>query len=189
MAQWRVGDRIASTVTRVTDFGVFIELDGFTGLIPLHEMSWGVGLPSPKAYFEVGDQVLAVVLKVLPDDRRAVLGTRQLRPDPWADVVERYPEGSRVRGRVTAVRDYGAFVSPEEEIEGLLHISRLPEGAELPRVAETVEVVVSKADPVERQMWFGVPSTRPGPEDRRVAPGHPRQQLAEHVGSGAHATG
>ncbi|MEN0068093.1 MAG: S1 RNA-binding domain-containing protein [Myxococcota bacterium] len=162
MPQWRPGDRIASTVVRVTDFGLFIDLGEFTGLVPLHEMSWGTRNPSPKDCFEIGDQVLTVVLKVLVDDRRVLLGTRQLRPDPWADAVERYAEGSKVRGRVTLVAPYGAIVSPEEEMEGLLHISRLPEGSDLPRVAEAVEVVVLKVDPVERRMLFGVPSTQLG---------------------------
>ncbi|MEO0602813.1 MAG: S1 RNA-binding domain-containing protein [Myxococcota bacterium] len=156
MARWRPGTVVTGTITRLTDFGVFVALDGAEGLLLLHEMSWGRAPWPLTAHFTPGHDLRAVVLKEHPTKNRVLLGIRQLRPDPWADVTERYPVGRRIRGRVTSTPDYGLFVELEPEVEGILHVSAMPEGARF-TVGDEVFVTIRWVDPDERRMGLSLP--------------------------------
>src|SRR5205823_10347420 len=106
------------------DYGAFIDLGGIDGLLHITDMSWGrVGHPSE--LFKVNDEIDVVVLKYDPATERVSLGHKQLITDPWANVMDRYPVGARMSGKVVSLTDYGAFVELDAGIEGLIHVSEL----------------------------------------------------------------
>lgn len=156
MAEFVPGMRVAGVVSRVADFGVFLELHSSRGFVALHEMTWGARIGHPRERFAVGDEVTAVVLKVSSDMPYVALGIKQLRPDPWADASVRYPEGSDVPGFVISNADYGVFVSIEEEIEGLVHVSELRR-SDRPAVGEGLTVRILSFDLEERRLTLGIP--------------------------------
>jgi small subunit ribosomal protein S1 len=124
--RYPVGSRVVGRVMSITDYGAFVELEpGIEGLIHITEMTWSRRLKHPSKVVKVGDQVQAVVLSVQPAERRISLGIKQLEPDPWTTVEQRYSVGSIVEGRVRKLTDFGAFVEIEEGIDGLVHISDL----------------------------------------------------------------
>ncbi|MCX7806937.1 MAG: S1 RNA-binding domain-containing protein, partial [Planctomycetota bacterium] len=109
-----------------TDYGAFVELEpGVEGLIHISEMTWSRRMKHPSKVVKVGDNVESVVLDVKPHERRISLGIKQLEPDPWTTVDQRYAVGSVVEGRVRKLADFGAFVEIEEGIDGLVHVSDL----------------------------------------------------------------
>ncbi len=119
-----VGARVLGKVVSVTDYGAFVELEpGIEALIHISEMTWSRRMKHPSKVVKPGDQVEAVVLAVIPKDRRISLGIKQLEPDPWTTVEQRYSVGSVVEGRVRKLTDFGAFVEIEEGIDGLVHVS------------------------------------------------------------------
>src|SRR5437762_1913195 len=111
-------------VKNITDYGVFVDLGGVDGLLHITDISWG-RVTHPSEYFNVGDEIEVQVLKFDPAAERVSLGYKQKGQDPWTDVVERYPLGTKVRGRVVSLTDYGAFVELEEGVEGLIHVSEM----------------------------------------------------------------
>jgi small subunit ribosomal protein S1 len=118
------GQHTHGVVKNITDYGVFVDLGGVDGLLHITDVSWGrVGHPSE--FFNVGDEIEVVVLKFDPAAERVSLGYKQKSQDPWTDVVQRYPLGSKVHGRVVSLTDYGAFVELEEGVEGLIHVSEM----------------------------------------------------------------
>jgi len=118
------GQLIQGTVKNITDYGAFIDLGGIDGLLHITDMSWGrVGHPSE--LFQVSDKVEVTVLKYDRETGRISLGLKQKSADPWTGVAAKFPVGTRVRGRVVSLTDYGAFVELEPGIEGLVHISEL----------------------------------------------------------------
>lgn len=121
------GDIVSGHVTNLCDFGVFVDLGGLEGLIHISELSWGrVGHPA--TMLERGQQVLAFVIGVDPDEGRIALSLKRLKPDPWQTVHKRYEVGQIVEGTITNVVDFGAFACIEEGLEGLIHVSELAEG-------------------------------------------------------------
>ena len=113
-------------VVNVTDYGAFVELEaGVEGLIHISEMTWSRRMKHPSKVVKAGDQVEAVVLEVHPKDRRISLGLKQLEPNPWTTIDQRYSVGSVVEGRVRNMTDFGAFIEIEEGIDGLVHVSDL----------------------------------------------------------------
>src|SRR5260221_10599287 len=120
------GHKVIGRVVSVTDYGAFVELEaGVEGLIHISEMTWSRRMKHPSKVVRVGDQVETVILEIKPRDRRVSLGIKQLEPDPWTTVAERYSIGSVVEGRVRKLTDFGAFIEIEEGIDGLVHISDL----------------------------------------------------------------
>ena len=119
----------------VTDFGIFVGVEeGVDGLVHVSDISWTVRIKHPGEMFKKGDEVEAVVLNIDVENERFSLGIKQLQPDPWETLSERTPVGSRVKGKVTKVTDFGAFVEIEPGIEGLVHVSELKdERVENPR--------------------------------------------------------
>jgi small subunit ribosomal protein S1 len=118
------GQHTHGIVKNITDYGVFVDLGGVDGLLHITDVSWG-RVNHPSEYFNVGDEIEVVVLKFDPSAERVSLGYKQKTQDPWTDVVQRYPLGSKVHGRVVSLTDYGAFIELEEGVEGLIHVSEM----------------------------------------------------------------
>jgi small subunit ribosomal protein S1 len=124
--RYMVGQRISGSVTRLMDFGAFVELEpGIEGLIHVSEMSWVKKIHKPSDILKPGDTVEAVVLSVSPAEKRISLGLKQALGDPWNDVAQKYPAGSAIEGPVTRLMKFGAFVQLSEGVEGLVHISEI----------------------------------------------------------------
>ena len=155
------GDIITGVVKNLTEYGAFVDLGGIDGLLHVSDMSYGrVGHPSE--IVSVGETVSVRVLKFDRDKERISLGLKQLAPDPWESVEERYPGGLRVIGRVVSVTDYGSFVELEPGVEGLIHISemtwsrRMKHPSKVVRVGDQVESVVLEVKPKERRISLGM---------------------------------
>ena len=156
-----VGQVREGIVKNITDFGAFIDLGGLDGLLHITDMSWGrVGHPS-----EVVDIASTVDVKVLDIDwsrERISLGLKQLLPYPWTDIDKKYPVGSRVRGRVVSITNYGAFVELEKGVEGLVHISEMSwtrnvrHPSKVVSIGEDIEAVVLKVDPNDEKISLGM---------------------------------
>lgn len=162
------GALIKGTVKNITDYGVFIDLGGMDGLLHISDISWG-RINHPSEFFAIGDEVEVIVLKYDEENERVTLGYKQKKPDPWFTVVERYPVGKKVRGKVASVIDYGAFIELEEGLEGLVHISEIDW---LPRpkhpskylsIGETVDAIVLKVDKEERRLSLSIKQLKPSP--------------------------
>jgi len=147
MATLQEGQIIDGQVKNITDYGAFIDLGGIDGLLHITDMSWG-RVAHPSEMFMVGDRVKVMILKYDRETGRISLGVKQLKPDPWLHVEERYPVGSRVRGKVVSLVDYGAFVELEPGVEGLVHISEMSWSHEIKHPSKLVSV----GDQVEAQV-------------------------------------
>ena len=161
--KYAVGDRIKGRVVSITDYGAFVELEkGVEGLVHVSEMSWTKHIRHPSKVLAVGDTIEAVVLKVDKDNEKISLGLKQIEPDPWLTLEERYPVGSRISGKVRNLTNFGAFVELEEGIDGLVHISdmswtrRIGHPSEVLKKSETVEVVVLSVDKDARRVSLGL---------------------------------
>lgn len=157
--KYLVGQRITGTVTRLMDFGAFVELEpGIEGLIHVSEMSWAKKVRKPGDMLTVGDNVEAVILGVDVAGKRISLGLKQALGDPWSDVPRRFPVGAAVEGQVTRLMKFGAFVQLSEGVEGLVHISeisaekRINHPSDVLRVGETVKAQVVGVDAEKRQL-------------------------------------
>jgi small subunit ribosomal protein S1 len=166
--RYPVGSRVVGRVMSITDYGAFVELEpGIEGLIHITEMTWSRRLKHPSKVVKVGDQVQAVVLSVQPAERRISLGIKQLEPDPWTTVEQRYSVGSIVEGRVRKLTDFGAFVEIEEGIDGLVHISdlswskRVKHSSEVLKKGQVVQAVVLHIDGANRRLSLGIKQLQP----------------------------
>jgi small subunit ribosomal protein S1 len=146
----RAGERLEGVVTNLTDFGAFVDLGGIEGLIHISEISWS-RVVHPSAVLRPGQRVAVLVLSVDHQLERVALSMKRLRPNPWATAGERYQPGQQVRGVVGNITTYGAFIILEEELEGLVHISELAEGAFMhPRdIVRSGEVVAARVISVD----------------------------------------
>src|SRR5438874_11159688 len=122
----KIGDRVIGTVKNLTDFGAFIDLDGMDGLLHITDMTWG-RLGHPSEMVKVGQQLEVVVLDINKEKERVSLGLKQTQRNPWDQIEERFPAGQKVKGKITNLVPYGAFVQIEEGVEGLVHISQISE--------------------------------------------------------------
>ena len=161
--KYAVGDRVKGKVVSITDYGAFVELEkGVEGLIHVSEMSWTKHIRHPSKVVAVGDTVEAVVLRVDKESEKISLGLKQIEPDPWLTLEERYPVGSRITGKVRNLTNFGAFVELEEGIDGLVHISdmswtrRIGHPSEVVKKGESVEVVVLSVDKEARRVSLGL---------------------------------
>jgi small subunit ribosomal protein S1 len=157
-------------VKNITDYGVFVDLGGVDGLLHITDISWGrVGHPSE--YFNIADEIEVVVLKFDPQAGRVSLGYKQKSPDPWLDVVERYPLGTKVSGRVVSLTDYGAFVELEEGVEGLIHVSEMSwtkkvrNPSKILAIGAQVEAVVSDVNVQNRRISLSLKALEQNPWD------------------------
>jgi small subunit ribosomal protein S1 len=164
------GKTVAGVVKNVTDYGVFVDLGGIDGLIHVTDMSWG-RIAHPSELFKAGDAVDAVVLKYDREKQKISLGLKQKSPDPWLSVKERYPVGSRVRGKVTNMAEYGAFVELEHGVEGLVHVSemswtqKIKHPSQVMTTGDEVEAQVLAVDPAAKRISLGVRQVGPNPWD------------------------
>jgi small subunit ribosomal protein S1 len=164
------GRVLRGTVKNLTDYGAFVDLGGLDGLLHVTDMSWG-RVNHPSDLVKVGDEIDVVVLKFDRETERVSLGTKQLTEDPWSHVPEKYPAGSRVKGRVTNVTDYGAFVELEEGVEGLVHVSemswskKVKNPSKVVSPGDTVEAVVSDVNREARRISLSLKDTLPDPWD------------------------
>ncbi|HZS53866.1 MAG TPA: 30S ribosomal protein S1 [Bryobacteraceae bacterium] len=155
------GAQITGVVKNLTDYGAFVDLGGIDGLLHVSDLSYG-NVSHPSNIVQVGEQITVKVLKFDRDKERISLGLKQMRPDPWADIEERYPQQSRVIGRIVSITDYGAFVELEPGVEGLIHISemtwsrRMKHPAKVVKVGDQVEAVVLDVKPRERRISLGI---------------------------------
>ncbi len=162
------GARVIGRVVSVTDYGAFVELaPGVEGLIHISEMTWSRRMKHPSKVVRAGDQVEAVVLEVRPKERRVSLGIKQLEPDPWTTVAERYSIGSVIEGRVRKLTDFGAFIEIEEGIDGLVHISdlswtkRIKHPSDLLKKGQLLSAVILNIDAPNRRLSLGVKQLQP----------------------------
>ncbi len=175
--KYNAGDRVRGTVTRLVDFGAFVELEpGIEGLIHISEMSWSKGkIRKASDVVKTGETVEAVILGVNAAERRISLGLKQALGDPWADVAQRFQVGSPIEGPVTNLTKFGAFVQVSEGIEGMIHVSdisaekRISQPAEVLRVGQVVKAQVLAIDLEKRQMRLGMKQLVPTGLDEYVA--------------------
>ncbi len=161
--RFTIGTRVKGKVVSLTDYGAFIELEpGVEGLIHVSEMSWSKRVKHPSKVLSVGDPVEAMVLQVDPKERRISLGLKQVEPNPWELLAEKYESGARIEGKVRNLTDFGAFVEVEEGIDGLVHISdlswskRIQHPSEVLKKGDTVEVVVLYIDADNQRLSLGL---------------------------------
>ena len=175
---------LEGTVKNITDYGAFIDLGGIDGLLHVTDMSWG-RVSHPSEVLKVGDKVKVVVLKYDPARERVSLGMKQIMPDPWSKAAENYPPGTRIKGKVVSVTDYGAFVELEDGVEGLIHVSemswskRTVHPSKVVKEGAIVEVQVLGVDEANRRISLGLKQTEP----------NPWEELAQKHPVGNHVTG
>ena len=162
-----VGQEIEGTIRSVVDFGIFVDIGGFEGLVHRSEIAWK-DLPVPPPTYKVGDTVRVKVIDFDPKKERISLSIKQLRPNPWEGIAARYPVGMRVNGTVVSVTDFGAFVELEQDVEGLIHISELSWGhpenpKDIVHEGDEVEVVVLGCDEEARRISLSLRQTSDDP--------------------------
>ena len=174
--KYKVGDRVQGTVTRLADFGAFVELEkGVEGLIHLSEMSWSKKVRKPADAVKAGEQVEVAVLGVNQAERRISLGLKQVLGDPWAEVPKKYPVDSTVEGKVTSLQKFGAFVELAEGVEGMVHVGdisaekRIEHPQEVLKVGQTVKALVLEADVAKRRLRLGMKQLVPTGLDEYIA--------------------
>jgi small subunit ribosomal protein S1 len=162
------GSTVTGTVKNLTEYGAFIDLGGIDGLLHVTDMSYG-RISHPSEMLHVGDEITVKILKFERSKERVSLGIKQLEPDPWDTVAERYPMNGRVIGRVVNVTDYGAFVELEPGVEGLIHISemtwsrRMKHPSKVVKAGDQVEAVILEVHPKERRISLGLKQLEPNP--------------------------
>ncbi|MCY4029090.1 MAG: 30S ribosomal protein S1 [Acidobacteria bacterium] len=161
--RYQVGQRLSGKVVSLTDYGAFVELEpGVEGLIHVSEMSWSKRVKHPSKLLTVGDSVESMVLGVDPAARRISLGLKQIESNPWHQLTERYPVGSKLTGKVRNLTEFGAFVEVEDGIDGLIHISdmswskRLKHPSEVLKKGDEVETMVLNIDPDNQRLSLGL---------------------------------
>jgi small subunit ribosomal protein S1 len=162
------GTVVTGRVKNITDYGVFVDLGGMDGLLHVSDLVWG-RVPHPSSIVKAGDEIQVQVLKFDKDKQRISLGRKQLLPDPWATVPERFPAGTRTQGKVVGVTDYGAFVQIEPGVEGLVHVSemswskRAKHPSKMVKPGDDVEVVVLDVKTDQRRISLGLKQTQADP--------------------------
>ena len=162
------GQSREGVVKNITDFGAFIDLGGLDGLLHITDMSWG-RVNHPSEVVKLGQRVKVVVLDFNDKKERISLGMKQLTKHPWEDVAAKYPEGTRITGKVVSITDYGVFVEIAQGVEGLIHISEMSwtqhikHPSQLVTVGQEVEAVVLKLDPENEKISLGLKQNQPDP--------------------------
>lgn len=168
--KYPVGSKVKGRVVNLANYGAFLELEkGVEGLVHISQMSWTRRVTHPSQVLSVGDVVEAVVLSIDKDNQKISLGLKQLEPDPWTLVEEKYPVGSKVKGKVQNITEYGAFVELEEGLGGMIHISdlswtdRVNHPSEVLKKGQKVEVVVLEVEPGNKKIALGLKQLTPDP--------------------------
>ena len=159
---------LEGVVKNITDYGAFVDVGGIDGILHITDMSWG-RVNHPSDLLSLGETIRVVVLKFDKERERISLGMKQITPDPWESVAERYPVDSKITGKVVGLTDYGAFVELEKGVEGLIHVSemswakKLSHPSKVVQVGETVEAMVLNVDPGRRRISLGLRQVLPNP--------------------------
>jgi small subunit ribosomal protein S1 len=171
-AEMKIGDKVKGKVVVIADYGAFIEIaPGVEGLIHVSEMSWSQHLRSAQDFLKVGDEVEAVILTLDREERKMSLGIKQLIPDPWSNIHEKYPNQSKHSATVRNFTNFGIFVELEEGVDGLIHISdlswskKIKHPAEFTKIGESIEVVVLDVDKENRRLSLGHKQLEENPWD------------------------
>jgi small subunit ribosomal protein S1 len=170
MESVKVGDKVEGSVKNLTDFGAFIDLDGMDGLLHITDMTWG-RLGHPSELVKVGQQLEVMVLDINKEKERVSLGLKQTQKNPWDQIEERFPAGQKVKGKITNLVPYGAFVELEEGVEGLIHVSelswtkRIMRPSDILTVGQEVEAVVLGVNKEEQKISLGLRQLEPNPWD------------------------
>jgi small subunit ribosomal protein S1 len=168
------GMEVKGIVKNLTDYGAFVDLGGIDGLLHITDMAWK-RVKHPSEVVEIGDEVSVKVLKFDRDKQRVSLGLKQMGDDPWGNLARRYPENTRLFGKVTNLADYGCFVEIEEGVEGLVHVSEMDwtnkniHPSKLVQLGDEVEVMVLDIDEERRRISLGMKQCQPNPWDEFAA--------------------
>ena len=177
------GQTVQGTVKNITEYGVFMDLGGLDGLLHITDMSWK-RIKHPKEMVQLGDELDLKVLNFDPETKKVSLGLKQLVPDPWENISEKYPQGTKLAGKVTNLVDYGAFVELEPGVEGLVHISemswtrKLRHPSQMVRTADEVDVIILGVDVDRKRISLGMKQVSPNPWDL-VAEKYPEGTVLE----------
>ena len=165
-----VGQKVMGTIVSLTDYGAFVELqEGIEGLIHVSEMSWTRKVRHPSKIVSVGDQVEAIVLDIKPDSRRISLGMKQVRPNPWDVISEKYPVGTTIEGKIKNITDFGLFIGIDEGIDGLVHISdiswtkRIKHPSEIYKKGDVIQAIVLDIEKDQERFSLGIKQLQPDP--------------------------
>ena len=164
------GQIIKGAITNITDYGLFIDMGGMDGLCHITDLSWG-RVSHPAKLYKVGQELEVKVLKYDKEHDRVSLGVKQLREDPWATVISRYPVGQKTTGKVVSITDYGVFVELEEGVEGLIHVSEMTwskkprHPSKMVAVGDEVEVMVLNIETETKRISLGMKQLQPNPWD------------------------
>ena len=168
VASLEEGQVIDGVVKNITEYGAFVDLGGIDGLLHVTDMAWR-RVNHPSEVVTIGQTVKVKIIKINQDTHRISLGIKQLLADPWDGIAERYPVGTRLKGRVTNITDYGAFVEVEPGIEGLIHVSEMSwtkknvHPGKIVSTSQEVEVMVLEVDPEKRRISLGLKQTLANP--------------------------
>jgi small subunit ribosomal protein S1 len=160
--RYKPGERVEGKVRNLTDFGAFVELEpGVDGLLHISDMSWTRNIGHPSEILKKGQSIDTQILNVDRDSKRISLGLKQIQPDPWESVSQRYPMGSRVTGKIVRLTDFGAFVELEPGVDGLLHVSQMStrpiaSPSDLVNVGDELTLMVIRVDPNERRIGLSL---------------------------------
>jgi len=155
------GDVVRGTVRTLMDFGAFVDIGGVDGLLHVSDMSYARNL-KPSDMVSAGQELDVKVLKIARDTKKIALGLKQLAPDPWMHAAEKYPQGSRVKGKIARVADFGAFVELEPGVEGLIHVSEMSwskknvRAQDIVKMGDMVEAVVLTLNPADKRIGLGL---------------------------------
>lgn len=164
------GQKIEGKVKNITDYGVFVDLGGLDGLLHITDMAWK-RIRHPKEMVQIGDDLELMVLNFDQENQKVSLGMKQLVADPWTNIADKFPEGTKLTGKVTNLVDYGAFVELEPGVEGLVHISemswtrKLRHPSQMVRVGDAVDVIVLGVDQEKKRISLGMKQVAPNPWD------------------------
>ena len=182
------GQRVTGAVTRILDFGAFVEIaPGVEGLIHISEMSWGKKIHHPSDVLKQGDRVDAVILAIKPEERRISLGLKQTLADPWSEVQRNFPVGSQIEGPVTNIMKFGAFIRIADGIEGLVHVSeivadrRINHPSDVLHVGQVVQAQVLAIDTEKRQIKLSMKQLIPTSIDEYIAEHKPGDTVSGRV--------
>ncbi|HMA67178.1 MAG TPA: S1 RNA-binding domain-containing protein, partial [Desulfosalsimonadaceae bacterium] len=178
------GDVVEGTISNITDYGLFVDLGGIVGLVHVSNLSW-TQVKHPASLYETGETITVQVLDIDRQNQKVTLGVKQLIPNPWDDLHERYPVGSVIAGSIKKIKDFGVFVAIEEGINGLVHVSDLSWDQEVKKPSqhykkgETVQAKILDIDRENQRVRLGIKQLHP----------HPWQELAQRYLPGAWVSG
>lgn len=170
LGEVKVNDRVEGIVKNITDFGVFVDLNGMDGLLHITDMSWG-RISHPSEMLAIGQKIDVIILEVNREKERVSLGLKQMQDNPWENIEARYPVGQHLRGKVTKLVPYGAFVEIEDGVEGLIHVSelswtkRITRPSDVLELDQQIEAVVLGINKEEQKISLGVRQLEPNPWD------------------------